>query len=751
MSFIDWRDICRSLLLGILLSSPLLSQEQTGPDSAPVPPAEPAVSAPEASAQQPDAGTAVGTPPAAEQPVDVAGPVLQMAAGPELLKRMKTKVSVDFRDAPIQDVIKTLAEQADIDIVKGPSVTGTVTAKLTDVPLDEAMESIFTVHGFGYTTSESIVRIVPKNELAQYMVKYQTKVYQICYADIEELNKAVKDMLSPQGKIAMNKLTGHLCIYDTEEKIAELDEFITEMDREIPQILVEARIYDVSSSAFQDLGVNWYAGTFTQFDPDTGLPILFDPSTGLPMVGRTDPYAAGRFNSSIGQAPKATAGVTLGFLNENVDIQAMLTARRDDVKARLLANPKILVLNGQEANINIVTEIPYQELTQTSGGGNIGTTKFKEVGVTLIVTPQITRDGKIRLMLNPGFSTQTGTVALVIPTGLTAITSPQPIVDKREARTQALIQDGQTVVIGGIMEHIEEAGVHSGDSACALPPYSLQGPIVNEIREATHAMARELKVIGLMNVQFAIQREEGRPKLYVLEVNPRASRTVPFVSKATNMPLAKAAAKVMVGVSLIDQGYDREPIPAHVSVKEAVFPFAKFAGVDVVLGPEMRSTGEVMGVSERFSIAFAKSQLAAGQNLPESGTVFISVAERSKWHVVGLAGRLRKLGYELLATRGTAELLKQAGIEVGEIKKLHEGHPNLLDVIANGELSLVINTPSGKGARTDEGRIRAAAVSHRIPCITTIQAAEAAVLAMEAMREEELSVQSVQSRFPGKS
>ncbi|NLE39460.1 MAG: carbamoyl phosphate synthase large subunit, partial [Pirellulaceae bacterium] len=298
--------------------------------------------------------------------------------------------------------------------------------------------------------------------------------------------------------------------------------------------------------------------------------------------------------------------------------------------------------------------------------------------------------------------------------------------------------------------HIEEAGVHSGDSACALPPYSLQGPIVHEIREATHAMARELKVIGLMNVQFAIQREEGRPKLYVLEVNPRASRTVPFVSKATNMPLAKAAAKVMVGVSLADQGYDREPIPAHVSVKEAVFPFAKFAGVDVVLGPEMRSTGEVMGVSERFSIAFAKSQLAAGQNLPEGGRVFISVAERNKWHVVGLAGRLRKLGYELIATRGTATLLKQAGIEVSEIKKLHEGNPNLLDVIANGELSLVINTPSGKGARTDEGRIRAAAVSHRIPCITTVQAAEAAVLAMEAMREEELSVQSVQSRFLGK-
>lgn len=400
---------------------------------------------------QPDGPIVPPDGPTIQEPAQPGAPRAEpQTAGPELLNRMKTKVSVDFREAPIQDVIKTLAEQADIDIVKGPAVTGTVTAKLTDVPLDEAMESIFTVHGFGYTTSKSIVRIVPKSELAQYMVKYVTRIYPIAYADIEELNKAVKDMISPQGKIAMNIQTRHLCITDTETNIAMLDEYIATMDREIPQILVEARIYDVSSSAFQDLGFNWYGGTFTQFDPDTGLPVLFDPSTGLPMTGRTNPYAAGRFNSSIGQAPKATGGLTLGFLNENVDIQAVLTARRDDVKARLLANPKILVLNGQEANINIVTEIPYQELTQTSGGGNIGTTKFKEVGVTLLVTPQITRDGKIRLTLNPEFSVQTGTVSLVIPTGTTAITSPQPIVDKREARTQALIRDGQTVVIGGL-------------------------------------------------------------------------------------------------------------------------------------------------------------------------------------------------------------------------------------------------------------------------------------------------------------
>ena len=200
------------------------------------------------------------------------------------------------------------------------------------------------------------------------------------------------------------------------------------------------------------------------------------------------------------------------------------------------------------------------------------------------------------------------------------------------------VADGERVIVAGVMEHIEEAGVHSGDSACAIPPYSLPGPVVSEIRDATTTLARELKVHGLMNVQFAVKKEKGRPVVYVLEVNPRASRTVPFVSKATGMPLAKVATKVMAGITLAEQGYTRPPIPAHVSVKEAVFPFVKFAGVDIVLGPEMKSTGEVMGVSERFSIAFAKSQIAAGTVLPTSGRIFVSVADRQKHHVAGLAG-----------------------------------------------------------------------------------------------------------------
>jgi carbamoyl-phosphate synthase large subunit len=297
------------------------------------------------------------------------------------------------------------------------------------------------------------------------------------------------------------------------------------------------------------------------------------------------------------------------------------------------------------------------------------------------------------------------------------------------------------------MEHIEEAGVHSGDSACAIPSYSLPQPVLQEIREATWALARHLKVIGLMNIQFAVKKVDGRYDVYVLEVNPRASRTVPFVAKATGMPVANIAAKVMTGMSLAELGIDREPLPAHVSVKESVFPFRKFVGVDIVLGPEMRSTGEVMGISERFSLAFAKSQLAAGVVLPKSGNIFISVTERHKVQIVDLALRLHRLGFRLMATAGTARRLEEAGIPVERVKKLVEGHPNLLDHLIDGEVALILNTPSGKGARTDEGRIRAAAVQQGVSSITTIQAAEAAVKAMEALREEEMNVMALQDRF----
>ena len=310
------------------------------------------------------------------------------------------------------------------------------------------------------------------------------------------------------------------------------------------------------------------------------------------------------------------------------------------------------------------------------------------------------------------------------------------------------ICDGKDVIIAGVMEHIEEAGVHSGDSACAIPPHSLPPEVVAEIKAATSCLALRLGVVGLMNVQFAVKREEGKQTLYVIEVNPRASRTVPFVSKATGLSVAKVAVKVMAGMSLAEQGIDADPVPSHVSVKESVFPFVKFAGVDIVLGPEMRSTGEVMGVSECFSIAFAKSQIAAGILLPETGRIFLSVASpQAKEIMVVLARRLIDMGFELIATAGTARSLADAGIAVEVVKKLQEGHPNLLDHLIDGRVQLIFNTPRGKGARTDEGRIRAASVLYGVPCITTLPAAEACVRAMEALRTESLGVQAIQDRL----
>ena len=312
------------------------------------------------------------------------------------------------------------------------------------------------------------------------------------------------------------------------------------------------------------------------------------------------------------------------------------------------------------------------------------------------------------------------------------------------------IGDGTDVIVAGVMEHIEEAGVHSGDSACCIPPHSLAPETITVIKQAAASLAKSLGVVGLMNVQFAVKREESGPTLYVIEVNPRASRTVPFVAKATGVPVAKIAVKVMAGQSLAEQGVTADPLPSHVSVKESVFPFVKFAGVDIALGPEMRSTGEVMGVSDNFSIAFAKGQLAAGTVLPESGTIFLSVAsDPAKQAMVGVARRLVELGFSLIATSGTARALSEAGVSVEPVKKLQEGHPNLIDYLIDGRVQLIFNTPRGKGARTDEGRIRAASVLYGVPCITTLPAAEACVRAMEALQHEPLTVQAMQDRFIG--
>jgi carbamoyl-phosphate synthase large subunit len=306
------------------------------------------------------------------------------------------------------------------------------------------------------------------------------------------------------------------------------------------------------------------------------------------------------------------------------------------------------------------------------------------------------------------------------------------------------LSDGRRTLIGGVMQHIEEAGVHSGDSACVIPPHSLPPAVVEQIRWQTRALAEELNVRGLMNVQFAVGRDGT---VYVLEVNPRASRTVPFVSKATGVPLARYAALVMVGKTLDELGLFEEVVPKHFSVKESVFPFNKFPGVDIILGPEMRSTGEVMGIDDSFPMAFAKSQIAANSPLPRRGKVFVSVAQRDKPDAVPIARALADMGYQIVSTRGTAQALRQAGLEVIEVPKLQEGRPNLIDYMKNDQIALVINTPSGKGARTDEGKIRAAAVAHGVTCITTLAAAQAAVAACRALAEQELTVGALQDRY----
>ncbi len=298
-------------------------------------------------------------------------------------------------------------------------------------------------------------------------------------------------------------------------------------------------------------------------------------------------------------------------------------------------------------------------------------------------------------------------------------------------------------LIGGVMEHIEQAGVHSGDSACSLPPYSLSVATVAEIKRQTAAMAAGLQVVGLMNVQFAIQSVDGKDLIYVLEVNPRASRTVPFVSKATGLQLAKVAARCMVGQSLASQGVTKEVSPPYFSVKEAVFPFVKFPGVDTILGPEMKSTGEVMGVGKTFGEAFVKSQLGAGTRLPRGGRAFISVKQSDKPRAVEVARSLAVLGFELLATKGTAAAIKAAGLECRAVNKVAEGRPNIVDMIKNEEVALVINSvEERRNAIADSRYIRTSALLGRVTTFTTIAAAEAAVEGMKYL--DQLGVISVQ-------
>lgn len=370
---------------------------------------------------------------------------------PELLspvqQRMQQEISLDFKDTPIDDVLMIMAKQADVDIIKSPRVEGTVTATLTDVPLSEALTNILESHGYAYLTTENIVRVVPQSEIHEVREKIVSRVFRITYADVRDVEKALKKFVSDEGAISANPGTSNIIVTDVESKIKAISSFIEEIDRVTPQILVEARIYDVSSQDALDLGVEWQAGTHTSFGmPTTDQIFGNDYSTVGNILGPVLDTAIGsEFATGISQAD--TSGlIRFGVINDHIQLDALVHAGQDDVRAKLLANPRVLVLDNEQAEIKIVEEIPYQELTQSTDGGAVGTTEFRDVGVELRVTPHLTREGLIHLRLNPKFSTTVGTVNIVSG----GDTIPQPIVATRETTTTALIKDNETVVIGGL-------------------------------------------------------------------------------------------------------------------------------------------------------------------------------------------------------------------------------------------------------------------------------------------------------------
>ena len=315
-----------------------------------------------------------------------------------------------------------------------------------------------------------------------------------------------------------------------------------------------------------------------------------------------------------------------------------------------------------------------------------------------------------------------------------------------EVDVDALCDHTGAVIVGGLMEHIEPAGIHSGDSACCLPSVSLGEAALNTIREWSRSLAQTLEVRGLINLQFAVQRNtDGSEVVYIIEANPRASRTVPFVAKATGQPLARLATRLMAGETLADIGMTSEPKPPLQSIKEAVLPFRRFPGADTVLGPEMRSTGEVMGSADSFGMAYAKAELGAGEALPTHGTVFLSTHDRDKQALVPIAARLIELGFDVTATSGTAQALANAGLKVQSVLKVHEGRPNIEDQIRSNQVQLVINTPIGRQAAHDDKYLRRAALDYAVPTVTTLAGARAAVQAISALQQQpRLSIHALQ-------
>jgi type IV pilus assembly protein PilQ len=356
---------------------------------------------------------------------------------PPLRERLQKRISVEFRKTPIEDVIRIIAEQADVDIVTSPNVTGETTVKLTNVALEEALRSILDVHGYDYVVGTSIVKVLARNEMPHVPERLTTQILEITYADVNDVVKALEKFKSDVGSVSHIQGTSHILITDKESKIKDIVDFLRQVDRMTPQILVEARIYDVTSKDNLDLGVQWSAGTRTSFN-----------AAGEPNGLETNPFVGSQFSGTTSKAGSTLAGLRFGWLTSDVDIDVLLRAQNEKIDAKLLANPRVLVLNDETATMKIVSEIPYQELTESALGGSIGTTAFREVGVELHVTAHLAaRDQMIRLQLKPVFSVVTGQVQVA---GASGQPFAQPVVDRRETNTTLIVKNGQTIVMGGL-------------------------------------------------------------------------------------------------------------------------------------------------------------------------------------------------------------------------------------------------------------------------------------------------------------
>jgi type IV pilus assembly protein PilQ len=360
-----------------------------------------------------------------------------------LRERLQKKISVDFRKTPIEDVIRIITEQAGVGVVASPNVKGETTVKLTDVPLEEALRSILEVQGYDYAVGTNIIKILPRSEMPQVNERLTTQIFDITYADVNEVVKSLEKFKSEVGSVSHIKGTSQVLVTDKESKVKDVNEFISRVDRITPQILVEARIYDITSRDNFDLGVQWAAGSHTNFLPGPTRSIF---NTGEPN-GVTNPFTMGQFNGTMSKASSTNAGFRFGWYTSNLDIDVLLKAQNEKINAKLLANPRVLVLNDQTATMKIVSEVPYQQLTESALGGSIGTTAFREVGVELHVTAHLAaRDQMIRMRLKPVFSVVTGQVQVA---GI-GVTYPQPIVDRRETDTTLIVKNGQTIVMGGL-------------------------------------------------------------------------------------------------------------------------------------------------------------------------------------------------------------------------------------------------------------------------------------------------------------